>query len=409
MRDKRCDIELLEAELELLPENINYTIEKIDQLLEDEKQGIQRYPNKNMDIIKLEKMDIPVDLRNLFDVQYSADKVVMPYEDIVSMIIEYTVQNELTQRGYIGVLKQISQAILLEMEKEKLQVLVDKLDKDEYNDILIDYLLNAYGIKREFKSDKYLRENPYIIAGKICEVAQHDKQKAKAMLEEYIIKEYLKGHDDFGWPKAAETWEPYNGLWSYEAAAIAKLFEIDDSGLKDNPNYPYDLAHYKSGVVAQGNIEPVTPVVEEEAEEEYIAGIPLAPEFEQFIAPKFHAKVNELIADFGKLSDEEFYDKYELGEIYFDLDHYLKEKNRGQILGTLIVFYLTEKEYILQIDWKEDFNDYKDYVKNYWGKDIPTRIVTFELDNDQQYYARVPVENKLSNIYEVTVREGILF
>ncbi|WP_022770961.1 PoNe immunity protein domain-containing protein, partial [Butyrivibrio sp. NC2007] len=324
MRDKRCDIELLEAELELLPENINYTIEKIDQLLEDEKQGIQRYPNKNMDIIKLEKMDIPVDLRNLFDVQYSADKVVMSYEDIVSMIIEYTVQNELTQRGYIGVLKQISQAILLEMEKEKLQVLVDKLDKDEYNDILIDYLLNAYGIKREFKSDKYLRENPYIIAGKICEVAQSDKNKAKDMLNEYIIKEYLKGHADFGWPKAAETWEPYNGLWSYEAAAIAKLFEIDDSELKDNPNYPYDLAHYKSGVVAQGNIEPVTPVVEEEVEEEYIVGIPLAPEFEKIIAPKFHAKVNGLIADFGQLSDEEFYDKYELGEIYFDLDDYLK-------------------------------------------------------------------------------------
>ncbi len=409
MRDKRCNIKLLEAELKYLPPNVEESIKEIDELLEDEKHGIQRYPNKNMDIIELEKMGIPVHLRDLFDAQYSADKVVMHYEDIVSMIIEYTVQNEFTQSGYINVLRQISQAILLEMEKEKLQVLVDKLDKDEYNDILIDYLLNAYGIKRAFKSDKYFRENPYVIAGKICEAAQTDRNKAKEMLEEYITKEYLKGHADLGWPKAAETWEPYNGLWSYEAAAIAKLFGIDDSELKDNPNYPYDLAHYKSGVVAQGNIEPVTPVVEEEVEEEYIAGIPLAPEFEKIIAPKFHAKVNELIADFGKLSDEEFYDKYELGEIYFDFDDYLKEKNRGPILGTLIVFFLTEKDYILQIDWKEDFNDYKDYVKNYWGKDIPTRIVTFELDNDQQYYARVPVENKLSNICEVTVREGILF
>ncbi|WP_051192372.1 PoNe immunity protein domain-containing protein [Butyrivibrio sp. VCB2001] len=330
MRNKRCNIKLLEAELKYLPPNVEESIKEIDELLEDEKHGIQRYPRKNMDIIELEKRGIPVHLRDLFDAQYSADKVVMPYEDIVSMIIEYTVQNEFTQSGYINVLRQISQAILLEMEKEKLQVLVDKLDKDEYNDILIDYLLNAYGIKREFKSDKYLRENPYIIAGKICEVAQSDKNKAKDMLNEYITKEYLKGHADLGWPKAAETWEPYNGLWSYEAAAIAKLFKIDDSELKDNPNYPYDLAHYKSGVVAQGNIEPVTPVVEEEVEEEYIAGIPLAPEFEQFIAPKFHAKVNELIADFGQLSDEEFYDKYELGEIYFDLDHYLKEKTEGK-------------------------------------------------------------------------------
>ncbi|WP_022770962.1 PoNe immunity protein domain-containing protein, partial [Butyrivibrio sp. NC2007] len=324
MRDKRCNIKTLEAELKYLPSYVEQSVKKIEELLEDEKQGIQRYPRKNIDIVEMKKQRIPVDLSNIFDVQYSADKVVMAYEDIVSMIIEHTINNHLTESDYISIIKLIAQAILLEIEKEKLQEFVDKLDKDKYNDILIDYLLSAYGINRAFESDKYLRERPYIIAGKICETAQTDKNKAKEMLEEYITKEYLKGHADLGWPKAAETWEPYNGLWSYEAAAIAKLFEIDDSELKGNPNYPYDLAHYKSGVVAQGNIEPVTPAVEEEVEEEYIAGIPLAPEFEKFIAPKFHAKVNELIADFGQLSDEEFYDKYELGEIYFDLDDYLK-------------------------------------------------------------------------------------
>ena len=405
MRDERCNMKIIETEIKIILESVDNAIKAIGQLLEDEKQGIQRNPRKNMDVIEFKKQGIPTDLRDLFDDQYSADKIVMPYEDIVSMIIEYTVQNEFTQSGYINVLRQISQAILLEMEKEKLQVLVDKLDKDEYNDILIDYLLSAYGIKRAFKSDKYFREKPYIIAGKICEVAQHDKRKAKEMLEEYITKEYLKGHDDLDWPNAAKKWSLYRGLWSYEAAAIAKLYDIDDSELKDNPNYPYDLAHYKSGVVAQGNIEPVTPVVEKEVEEDYVVGIPLNPEFEKFIAPKFHAKVNEFIADFGKLSDQEFFDKYELIELYIDLDAYLKEKNSRPILGTLIVLFLTAEDYILQIDWKEDFNDYKDYVKNYWGKDIPTRIITFELDNDQQYYARVPVESKLIDMYEVTVRD----
>ena len=65
MRDKRCDIKLLEAELKYIPPNVEESIKEIDELLEDEKHGIQRYPNKNLDIIKLEKMDIPVDLRNL--------------------------------------------------------------------------------------------------------------------------------------------------------------------------------------------------------------------------------------------------------------------------------------------------------------------------------------------------------
>jgi len=31
----------------------------------------------------------------------------------------------------------------------------------------------------------------------------------------------------------------------FEAAALAKILGLDDSALKDNNHYPYDLAHYK--------------------------------------------------------------------------------------------------------------------------------------------------------------------
>ena len=36
----------------------------------------------------------------------------------------------------------------------------------------------------------------------------------------------------------------YFGYWSFEAGAIAKILGIDDSDLKDEPYYPYDLVHY---------------------------------------------------------------------------------------------------------------------------------------------------------------------
>ena len=37
----------------------------------------------------------------------------------------------------------------------------------------------------------------------------------------------------------------YYGYWSFEAGAIAKILNLDDSDLKDVPYYPYDLVHYK--------------------------------------------------------------------------------------------------------------------------------------------------------------------
>ncbi|MBC1925536.1 PoNe immunity protein domain-containing protein [Listeria innocua] len=37
----------------------------------------------------------------------------------------------------------------------------------------------------------------------------------------------------------------YKGYWCWEAGAVAKLLNIPDENLKDHPNYPYDLVHFK--------------------------------------------------------------------------------------------------------------------------------------------------------------------
>lgn len=43
--------------------------------------------------------------------------------------------------------------------------------------------------------------------------------------------------------RKGEYWG-YTGYWCWEAAAIAKILHIDDSGLEGHEYYPYDLAHY---------------------------------------------------------------------------------------------------------------------------------------------------------------------
>jgi len=89
------------------------------------------------------------------------------------------------------------------------------------------------------------------------------------------------------------------------------------------------------------------------------------------------------------LSDEEFWKKYNLREIWFDVKEYEEDNKAKNMLGTIIVFLLVEKEYILQLDYKEDLVDYIEDIDNYWGKE-EVKLISFEVDNDQQYYAYVP-------------------
>ena len=84
---------------------------------------------------------------------------------------------------------------------------------------------------------------------------------------------------------------------------------------------------------------------------------------------------------------------------------FLQYKSGKEILGMLFVFYLAVEGYILQLDWKEDFEDFRDHMKNYWGKDGETKVITFELDNDQMYFATIPVQNSVHNLFEISVKE----
>ncbi|MDZ5610131.1 hypothetical protein U2I54_24585, partial [Bacillus pseudomycoides] len=72
--------------------------------------------------------------------------------------------------------------------------------------------------------------------------------------------------------------------------------------------------------------------------------------------------------------------------------------------GSLIVFAMTEKGYILQLDYKEDLEDYVDSIKNFWNES-ETKLVQFILNNDQNYYALVPIDGNVGNVYEVIVKD----
>ncbi|MCU5462439.1 DUF1911 domain-containing protein, partial [Bacillus cereus] len=246
----------------------------------------------------------------------------------------------------------------------------------------------------------------YAKTREIIELAQTDKKEASKRLQTYMEKEWFKGHYDYEWKNAHK--EPgYVGYWSFETAALIKILELDDTSLKDNNHYPYDLAHYKNEMKFK-HIDLSEYHYEDETEEieDIVEGIENNPALENIIPPQWHSLVNELIHDYEKMDDSSFYEKYKktigIGQVWFLPQEYEEENEQKDLLGSLIVFALTVRGYILQLDYKEDLEDYIDNHKNFWNGS-ETKLIQFILENDQDYYAWVPKEVNIPNMYEVKI------
>ncbi len=398
MRDKLCNESNLEKVIGVNEKIILQRISKIEQLEEDIKNGIQRYPRKNEEIIPDTKAGIFRKFEETIRAQYSLGYNCAELEEMYAQAVVVLKDLHYEQVHYISTLWFLALGILLEVSKEDFRVIVDMIDEAKLDDILCDYLVNSYGMKRTYNSTKFEKKRPYEDTQTIWEIAATDPVQATFKLEEYVQKNWLKGHADFGWTKAHKE-VGYYGLWSFEAAAIAKILGLDDSRLKEDNHYPYDLAHYKNGMefvkefhVAKANLK----------EEIYETGIPANEQLEQIIPPKFHKGIQLLLVDYEAMEDEAFWRKYELDELWYTLEEYQEEKKGNGLLGMIIIDYLVENDYVLQLDWKENIEDYIDDLENYWG-DKETKIVQFELDNDQCYLARVPAAYELTQIYEVAI------
>lgn len=178
------------------------------------------------------------------------------------------------------------------------------------NDAVIDFLLCASDIGYTKMTNVYFKENPYAKTREIIELAQADKKEASKRLQTYMEKEWFKGHYDYEWKNAHK--EPgYVGYWSFETAAIVKILGLDDTSLKDNNHYPYDLAHYKNEMKFK-HIDLSEYHYEDETEEieDIVEGIEHNPALENIIPPKWHSLVNELIHDYENMDDSSFYEKY---------------------------------------------------------------------------------------------------
>ncbi|EOP92992.1 hypothetical protein BK751_03980, partial [Bacillus thuringiensis serovar galleriae] len=371
MRDHLCIEEKCKRGIEYHKEFIEENREEIKSLEEDEKNGIQRYPNDNKSIILENYLSNFIHEMNDIRAMYSLGEDISKMEVYFYNAIDDLEHTGTSKVGYIYMLWIISLGILLETGKKNIERLKKIVDKKNVNDAVIDFLLCASDIGYTKMTNVYFKENPYAKTREIIELAQADKKEASKRLQTYMEKEWFKGHYDYEWKNAHK--EPgYVGYWSFETAAIVKILGLDDTSLKDNNHYPYDLAHYKNEMKFK-HIDLSEYHYEDETEEieDIVEGIEHNPALENIIPPKWHSLVNELIHDYENMDDSSFYEKYKktigIGQVWFLPQEYEEENEQKNLLGSLIVFALTVRDYILQLDYKEDLEDYIDNLKNFWN------------------------------------------
>ncbi len=219
--------------------------EDIKSLLEDEKQGIQRYPKNNLDIIQATKDDILEYQYQILRASYSIGEDVEKVKEIYTQTIEYMQGVWREQNGYIQMVWMLSIGIMLEIDQEKFNILVEMVEKSELDDYLVNFLISYRNPNWSKKANSFMFNNPYAFTKEIIELKDNPKQ-AFERLQQYLKKEWYKGHSDLGWYNGHKAKANlHKGYWSFESGAIAKILGLDDSNLKNQQYYPYDMVHFK--------------------------------------------------------------------------------------------------------------------------------------------------------------------
>ncbi|WP_289064376.1 PoNe immunity protein domain-containing protein [uncultured Zobellia sp.] len=228
--------ELIDDSIETIKEDK----ERIISLTKDIENGIQNYPRPNKEIIKAIKDDFADKYFDVFLTKYSIGEPVKEIIELVEIFNLQLVDSWEIESGYVQMVNALSIGILVEIENSKFDKLVRLVERDNVNDYLIDFLIRHR--KPDWpQSDKFLWNKPYKGISEIVTLSQEDKAKALERLKKYLSEWYrnleIKTHES--------KWNIHTGYWCWEAGAIVKILGLDDSSLKDQQYYPYDMVHWK--------------------------------------------------------------------------------------------------------------------------------------------------------------------
>lgn len=149
--------------------------------------------------------------------------------------------------SYFELIKVLALAVLLNInsQNEHLLLLEAKIRETAYADYLVDLFLNHLDVNWNGHCSAFKWKNTYEPLKAVAEC--EDQARAVLLLQEYLAHDWYGIHKTCAWyntHKSVKT--AYYGYWSFEAAALAKILNLEDASLRGQSYYPYALAHWQS-------------------------------------------------------------------------------------------------------------------------------------------------------------------
>ncbi|SIT01162.1 protein of unknown function [Zobellia uliginosa] len=218
---------------------------KIKKLKEDEKKGIQSFPKPNTEILRSTYKTI-IDYKcEILKAQYSLGESLSKIEEEFVTILTFANENNILV-SYANLNVLLCMGVMFEINDQEFEKMVNiaehYLNLNGESDYLMDFLIKNRIPDRKL-SGSFILEKPYGDLKKIIDCSEKDKEQALKLLKDYLEKTWYKELIEVETHKS--KFNIHTGYWSWEAGAIAKILALDDSSLKNQQYYPYDMVHWK--------------------------------------------------------------------------------------------------------------------------------------------------------------------
>lgn len=173
---------------------------------------------------------------NILVAKYSRGDSLVELKNEFEQLIGYSIEN-LTYGDsfyYIDMLRFVSLSFLFNLDIQVKNNIRNKLKENMYYDSLIDHFFT--------NTNTVPNKEALIEPGIVMDLVYAAEKKSCDPLLEYLQKWYHSFQYD-PWYNGHGMFD-YWGKWSFASAAVAKRFELNDECLKNDPFYPYDLAHF---------------------------------------------------------------------------------------------------------------------------------------------------------------------
>lgn len=192
------------------------------------------------------------DCKRLITLKYSGgipvDEITSDYPDLIDAWVAYnqnisTGDNKkhlLLTNDYYRVLTLISWGIIFNAAVELFQKMANHIHSNG-EDALIETLL-ATKLKERTTTDKLIYPKSFEL---LYKATQTKGAEQAVLVKEYLSKWYKNMKDFINYDAHKAKGEGgFEGYWSFEAAAVVVLYNIDDSSFRDMDFYPKDMVGF---------------------------------------------------------------------------------------------------------------------------------------------------------------------